>query len=67
MNNTEVVFENIEQRLLKEIERKNQSAKKEDQEILSRYVGWGGLQEAFDATKTNWSREYNLLKDINHF
>ena len=50
--------------LLKELESTNQQASPEQQEILSHYVGWGGLPEAFDPSKENWSREYNQLKEL---
>ena len=49
---------------LKAIENQGRSAAKEEQEILSRYVGWGGLPEAFDPSKENWSKEYNQLKEL---
>ncbi|MBR4342738.1 MAG: DEAD/DEAH box helicase family protein, partial [Lachnospiraceae bacterium] len=46
------------------IESENRIATPEEQEILSKYVGWGGLSDAFDETKSNWSSEYNELKNI---
>ncbi|MDO5563900.1 MAG: hypothetical protein Q4F88_01530 [Eubacteriales bacterium] len=49
---------------LKTIESENRLATKEEQEILSKYTGWGAIQEAFDNTKTNWSTEYKELKEI---
>lgn len=36
----------------------------EEQEILSKYVGWGGLANAFDERKSEWTKEYKQLKDI---
>ena len=36
----------------------------EEQEILSNYVGWGGLPDAFDESKASWSEEYQELKDL---
>lgn len=48
-------------RVLKECEAENRLATPEEQEILSRYVGWGGLPDAFDESKDNWSKEYNEL------
>lgn len=48
-------------RVLKECEFDNRLATPEEQEILSRYVGWGGLSEAFDETKDNWSKEFQEL------
>ena len=49
---------------LKKCESENRLAMPEEQEILSKYVGWGGLQEAFDETKQNWSNEYLQLKGL---
>ena len=47
---------------LKTIESEGRQATKEEQEILSRYVGWGGLPDAFDASKSGWASEYQELK-----
>ena len=47
---------------LKQIEDEHRSATPEEQHILSQYVGWGGLADAFDETKSNWSAEYQELK-----
>ena len=47
--------------LLKELEFEGLQASPEQQEILSRYVGWGGLADAFDENKTNWSDEFTEL------
>ena len=49
---------------LKKCESENRLAASDEQEILSKYVGWGGLQEAFDESKQNWSKEYLQLKGI---
>lgn len=49
---------------LQTIECENRPATKEEQEILSQYVGWGGLSQAFDANNSSWSKEYQELKDI---
>ncbi|MDR0294492.1 MAG: DEAD/DEAH box helicase family protein [Oscillospiraceae bacterium] len=46
------------------IESENRFATPEEQEILSRYVGWGALQEAFDKEKSAWTNEYQELKDL---
>ena len=46
---------------LKTIELESRSATPEEQEILSRYVGWGGLADAFDEGKTGWASEYQEL------
>ena len=35
----------------------------EQQQLLARYVGWGGLADAFDARKGNWHKEYQELKE----
>ena len=51
-------------RLLKELETTGQQAISEQQEVLSRYVGWGGLPDAFDPGKESWSKEYSVLKDL---
>ena len=51
-------------RTLQAIEAENRLASPEEQEILSRYVGWGGLQEAFDDSKPNWAKEYVELKGL---
>ena len=51
-------------RLLKELEAAGQQASPEQQEVLSRYVGWGGVQEAFDPSKTAWAKEYAELKAL---
>lgn len=47
--------------LLHELEFENRLATPEEQEILSRYVGFGGLADAFDETKENWANEYKEL------
>lgn len=49
---------------LKKIERESRSATLEEQEILSKYVGWGGLSEAFDENNTAWKKEYTELCDL---
>ena len=46
---------------LKQIEAENRHATPEEQEILSKYVGWGGLADAFDDSKDNWRNEYAEL------
>ena len=46
------------------LEAENRNATPEEQEILSRYVGWGGLADAFDPNKDNWAREYAQLKSL---
>ena len=51
-------------KLLKELEATGSQALPEQQEVLSRYVGWGGLADAFDPDKPNWSKEYTELKEL---
>ena len=51
-------------RLLKELESAGQQANPEQQEVLSRYVGWGGLADAFDPEKPAWALEYAQLKEL---
>ena len=48
---------------LKAIESEGRQATKKEQEILSRYVGWGGLADAFDDSKSGWASEYQELKN----
>ena len=47
-----------------QLERENRNAAPEEQEILSNYVGWGGLADAFDPDKGNWAQEYTILKNL---
>lgn len=47
--------------LLHELEFEHRLATSDEQEILSQYVGWGGLADAFDETKDNWSEEFKEL------
>ena len=57
--------ENIEAiRLLKYLEENGFQASPEQQEVLSRYVGWGGIPEVFDENKPDWSKEYAELKAL---
>lgn len=51
-------------RLLFSLEKQGRNATKDEQDILSRYVGWGGLADAFDESKSNWSNEYLELKSL---
>ena len=48
--------------LLKHLEAEDLQASPEQQQVLSRYVGWGGLPDAFDASKPSWASEYQALK-----
>ena len=49
---------------LKQIEQENRYATPEEQHLLSQYVGWGGLADAFDPDKPAWSAEYSELKEL---
>lgn len=49
---------------LKQIEEENRTVTREEQEILSQYVGWGGLADAFDDRKENWKKEYVHLREL---
>lgn len=49
---------------LQTLERENHPATKTEQEILSGYVGWGGLLDVFDESKDSWHSEYLQLKDL---
>lgn len=49
---------------LKQCEEENRQALPEEQEILAKYVGWGGLSNAFDPENEEWKNEYAQLKEI---
>ncbi len=51
-------------RTLEKIEGERRTATPEEQEILAKYVGWGGLADAFDPSKANWANEYQELKNL---
>ncbi len=51
-------------RTLKQIESENRLATPEEQKTLSKFVGWGGLSQAFDENNAGWSKEYAELKDL---
>lgn len=51
-------------KVLKKCESENRYATPEEQEILSKYIGWGGLQQVFNEHDTSWSNEYHILKDL---
>ena len=51
-------------KLLQSLEAEGAQATPEQQEVLSRYVGWGGVPDAFDPNKANWAAEYQELKDL---
>ncbi|ERJ96254.1 hypothetical protein RUMCAL_01389 [Ruminococcus callidus ATCC 27760] len=49
---------------LKTLEQENRSATDAEKEILSKYVGWGGIPQAFDKNNESWSTEYSQLKEL---
>ena len=51
-------------RLMKQIEMEGRAATTEEQKILARYVGWGGIPQAFDERNENWKKEYEELKSL---
>lgn len=51
-------------KVLKLCEEQNRYATKEEQQILSKYVGWGGIPEAFDSRIDSWHTEYEELKNL---
>ena len=51
-------------RLLKELEQDQRLATSEEQEVLSRYVGWGGIPQAFEERNSAWAEEYTQLKGV---
>ena len=50
--------------LLKKLEQEDRNATSEEQDVLSKYVGWGGIADAFDERKDNWSIERDKLKEL---
>ena len=50
--------------LLKELEQDQRLATSEEQEVLSRYVGWGGIPQAFEERNSAWAEEYTQLKGV---
>ena len=50
--------------LLKDLEKEDRNATKEEQDVLSHYVGWGGIADAFDERKDNWKSERERLRSI---
>ena len=49
---------------LKQLENENRTATFEEQKVLSKYVGWGGLSQVFDHANERWNKEYNELKSL---
>lgn len=57
-NNVEAI------KLLKSLEQEKRNATKEEQDILAKYTGWGGISNAFSSKKDEWSNEYKELRDL---
>ena len=51
-------------RTLVKLEQEHRGATAEEQQVLSQYVGWGGLSDAFDPSKDSWTKEYTELKGL---
>lgn len=51
-------------KLLKQIEQENHLASSEEQSILAKYSGWGGMPQVFDEKSSSWANEFNELKDV---
>lgn len=51
-------------RVLQTLDAEQRQATAEEQEILSRYVGWGGIPQAFDESNAEWSKEYAELQSL---
>ena len=51
-------------RTLFKLEQEHRGATAEEQQVLSQYVGWGGLSDAFDPSKDSWAKEYAELKEL---
>lgn len=51
-------------RILHQLEKENRSPAEEEKKALVRYVGWGGLANAFDASKQDWKAEYQALRQL---
>jgi len=65
VNKKERFHRNMEAiKVLKECEFENRFATPEEQRVLSKYVGWGGIPEAFDERAGSWQSEYTMLKNI---
>ena len=47
-----------------QLEQEHRGATAEEQQVLSQYVGWGGLADAFDPNKDGWAKEYTELKGL---
>ncbi len=51
-------------KVLQTVERERRAATPQEQEVLARYSGWGGISDAFDESRDNWHREYVELKTL---
>lgn len=51
-------------RLLKELEQSSRPATPEEQDILAKYIGWGGLANVFNPKSPNWTNEYQELQTL---
>ena len=51
-------------KLLKQIESENRLATTEEQKVLAKYAGWGGISQAFDDKNESWSKEYKELREL---
>ena len=51
-------------KMLQTLEAEGRMANPAEQETLAQYVGWGGLSDAFDSSKSNWSAEYKELREL---
>lgn len=51
-------------RLMKQIEFENRAATPEEQKVLARYVGWGGIPQVFDGRNESWKKEYEELRNL---
>lgn len=51
-------------KVLRQIEEESRNATPEEQEVLSKYIGWGGLPEAFDESNDSWTTEFQDLREL---
>ncbi|MFN6964333.1 MAG: hypothetical protein ACK4S4_11275 [Pyrinomonadaceae bacterium] len=51
-------------RLLKQLETESRDATADERRVLARYVGWGGMPQAFDENNAKWASEYNELREL---
>ncbi|WP_279035976.1 hypothetical protein, partial [Gemmiger formicilis] len=62
--NFHITDDHLGVRTLFKLEQEHRGATAEEQQVLSRYVGWGGLADAFDPGKDSWTKEYAELKGL---